>query len=156
MSVEINALPTKATSFSIDGWPANPWLATIDLKSKGSPLFPIELSLDIPNLIFEMKQYGVTLTRDTVCQFVSDDIRGHGGEALDAYLTFVRYALNAPPRRKSFGWFARMFTPPPKWTAPAPNWKWTCVNKICLSDQNALVIKGECCKIAGPTETVAA
>jgi hypothetical protein len=156
MGVEIHALPAKATSFLIDGQPANPWLVAIDLKSKGSPLCSIELILDVPNLIFEMKQYGVILTRDSVRQFVSDDIRDHGGDALDVYLMLVRYALNPPPRRKSFGWFARMFTSPPKWTPPPVQWKWTTVNEIRLSDNDALVIKGECCQIAVPTQALPA
>lgn len=154
MSVEIHSLPSKATRFLVDGQPVNPWLVGIDLSAQTSPFRSVELDLDLEILIFEMKQYGVMLTKESVRQFVSDDIKDHREKALDVYLSAVRCILNPPPRRKNFGWFARMLTSPPKWTPPAPNWKWTRVTEISLSDQDALVIKGECCEIAGPTQTI--
>lgn len=150
MSVEIHELPAKGSRFWVGRQPVNPWLMGIDFKALTSVSCSVELHLDLSILIFEMKQYGVPLTRDTVRQFVVDDIKNHGEEALDVYLTIVRYTLNPPPRRKNFGWFARMFTPPPKWTPPQLQWKWTSISEISLSDEDALVIKGHCYQITAP------
>jgi hypothetical protein len=132
----------------IGGQPVNPWLVGIDFKATASGPCSVELHLDLTILLFEMKQYGVILTRATVSQFVLDDIKDHGEEALDVYLTIVRYSVNPPPRRKNFGWFARMFTSPPKWTPPAPQWKWASISDISLSAEDCLVIKGNCYKVA--------
>jgi hypothetical protein len=147
MSMEIRELPAKATRFLVDGQPVNPWLVGIDFNETGSPPCLVELHLDLTILLFEMKQYGVTVTKDTIRQFVLDDIKNHGQEALDVYLTIVRHVVNPPPRRKNFGWFARMFTSPPQWTPPSPQWKWTSISEISVSGEDALVIRGNCYKI---------
>lgn len=144
MSVETHNLPAKKSHFFVDGRPENPWLVGINFKSTSTSPRPVELQLDLSILIFEMKQCGVPITKDTARQFVADDIKDHGTQALDGYLRIVRYVLNPPPRRKNFGWFARMFTKPPKWTPPQPHWDWTSVTDINLSGE-ALVIKGCCC-----------
>ena len=155
MAVKVRELPAKASRFLIDGQPVNPWLVVIDFKATASMSCQVELHLDLSILLFEMKQYGVPLTRDTIRQFVLDDIKAHGEEALDVYLTIERYTLNPPPRRKSYGWLARMFTSPPKWTPPMPQWKWTSINEISLSNEDCLVIKGHCCQINLPTPSTA-
>jgi hypothetical protein len=145
---EIADFLAKASRFLVDGMSVNPWLARIDFESAPATSYSVELKLDLAILIFELKQHGVSLTRDTVRQFVMDDVKNHGEVALDGYLTILRYTLNPPPRRKNFGWFARMFTSPPKWTPPTPQWKWTSVDDISLSNDDALVIRGKCCLVA--------
>src|ERR1041384_2708375 len=144
MDKAIREKAEKVTCLLIEREPVNPWLVEIDFDAADSPFRPVELHLGLPILIFEMKQYGVLITKDNVVQFVTDDIKNHQHEALDVYLTIVRYVVNPPPRRKSFGWFARMFTSPPKWTPPDAEWKWREVSDVGLANDEALVIKGVC------------
>jgi hypothetical protein len=140
----------KATCLLIDGKPVNPWLMGIDFSAQSSSPQSLELRLGLPILIFELQQCGVNVSRDNILAFVLDDIKNHRNEALDGYLIIVGHVVNPPPPLKSLSWFARVFTSPPKWTPPPPQWKWASVDEVTLSDDEALVIRGNCCPVAAP------
>lgn len=148
VEIAVRERATKATCLLVDGQPVNPWLVKIDFTGQGSSLQTVELRLGLPILVFELQQCEVNVNRDNVLAFVRDDIKSHRDVSLDGYLTIVRHVLVPPPRRKSLGWFARMLTPAPKWTPPAPEWNWTSVNGIDLSNEEVLVIRGNCRKVA--------
>lgn len=135
----------KVTQLVRAGQPLNPWLIEIDFDDKARSVQPVELRLGLPILIFELQQCGVEVERNNILNFVSNDLKTHQKEALSGYLTIVRHVVDPPPRRKSSGWFARMFTNPPSWTPPQPQWKWTSVNEIKASE-DALIIQGYCCQ----------
>lgn len=137
----------RATCLLIDGQPVNPWLVKIDFAPEGTSQRQLELHLGLPILIFELQQCEADVKHDNILAFVLDDVKDHRNAALDGYLTIVRHVVNPPPRRKSLGWFARMFTPAPKWSPPLEQWKWTSVTGIRLSE-DALVINGTCHKIS--------
>jgi len=134
----------RTTRLLVGGKPVDPWLVAIDLEATRPSSHLAELRLGLPILFFEMKQYEIIITNENAVQFVSDNIKKYGHEALDVYLTIVRHVVNPPPRRKSYTWFARMFTSPPSWTPPQPQWKFTSVTEVALSEDDALLIKGTC------------
>ena len=135
----------KNTAFLLNGQPVDPWLVGIDFACQPTSTQPAQLRIGVPIVIFELKQYEVIVTQDTLVRFVADNIKNHGAEALDVYLMIVRYSVNRPPRRKSYGWFARMFTKAPKWEPPKPKWNWTIVNDVGI-ENDTLVISGLCCE----------
>lgn len=139
---------TKVTCLLVDDRPIDPWLVGIDFAAQGSLLRPLEFHLGLPILIFELQQCEVNVNHDTILAFILEDVKNHRDAAIDVYLTIVRHVVNPPPRRKNLGWFARMFTRPPKWTPPVPKWKWTSIGEISVSNEDALVIRGSCCPVA--------
>jgi len=147
IGAEAREKAAKATRLLVDSQPIDPWLIKIDLDAKGSPSQLIELNLGLPILIFELEQCGETVGIDSILPFIVNDVKNHRKAALDGYLTIARYVIKPPPRRKSLGWFSRMFTAPPKWTPPAPQWVWSSIGEISLSADNCLVVKGICHQI---------
>jgi hypothetical protein len=134
----------KATNLLVAGHPVNPWLVEIDFATKGSSPKQVELHLGLPILLFEMQQCDVQVNEQTIVGFVEQEIKTHQGPALNGYLTIGRAIISPRPARKNNSWFSRVFTSPPKWTPPVPQWKWTSVSEISLSGDDALVVKGSC------------
>jgi hypothetical protein len=134
---------SSLTTLLIAGKPVDPWHVGINLTSAPVNSEEIELNLGIPIVVDELRQCGVQVDENGIIQFVRDDIAKYQNQALEGYLTFARYIINPPPLRKSYGWFARMFTPAPKFDPPPVQWNWTRVDEI-TGDNQVLVIKGRC------------
>src|SRR5262245_771293 len=121
---------SSLTKLIVAGQPVDPWQVGPRLGSAPSDSYEIKLHLGIPIVIDELRQFGVEVDENSIIQFVSDDIAKYQDQSLEGYLTFARYIVNPPPPRKSYGWFARMFTPAPKFVAPPIQWNWIRVDQV--------------------------
>lgn len=146
MNNTIREKALAATSLAVDGQHTNPWLISVDLAASGSWSSVVELRLGIPVLVFELQQCEVRVDERSLLDFVKKDLNTHKTKALNGYLMIARAIISPRPTRKSVGWFARVFTSPPKWIPPEPQWLWKSVNEIRLSDEDTLVIRGNCCR----------
>jgi hypothetical protein len=133
-----------ATFLTVDQQHINPWLISADLTTPSSSSSVVELRLGIAVLVCEMQQCDVQVDERSLLDFVKEDIKKHKCTALDGYLMVARAIISPRPTRKSDGWFARVFTSPPKWVPPVPRWKWKSVTSVEVIDDEVLVIKGGC------------